>query len=168
LQIAAIKGTVAGLVNLGTAWATGAHLPGLGESAAALVVGLLGYGISLVLFVLALRHLGTARTGAYFSLAPFFGAAASLLLLHESVGPGFVAAAALMAAGVWLHLTERHDHEHTHDPVEHAHSHVHDDHHDHDHSPGTTPGEPHSHAHSHAPQTHAHPHYPDTHHRHDH
>ncbi|MND07304.1 hypothetical protein D3C83_291930 [compost metagenome] len=41
---------------------------------AAGLLGFLGYGISLTLFIVALRHLGTARTGAYFSVAPFFGA----------------------------------------------------------------------------------------------
>ena len=77
--------------------------------AGALVVGLLGYGFSLALFVVALRHLGTARTGAYFSLAPFFGALTSIALLGEPLSGGLIAAGALMAAGAWLHLTERHE-----------------------------------------------------------
>lgn len=98
-----------------------------------MTVGLLGYGISLVLFVLALRGLGTARTGAYFSTAPFIGAAVALTILGESTYPAFWVAAGLMGCGVWLHLTERHEHVHTHEPEEHHHPHVHDAHHLHEH-----------------------------------
>jgi hypothetical protein len=136
--------------------------------AAITVVGFLGYGESLALFVLALRHLGTARTGAYFSLAPFLGAAVSIVWLHDSLSAGFVVATFLMAAGVWLHLSERHEHAHTHASMEHEHLHHHDAHHQHRHRPDDPSGEPHSHRHRHAPMTHAHPHYPDLHHRHDH
>ena len=168
LQVAAIKGSVAGAVNLLAALSTGAPMPRLPVAGAALLVGLLGYGLSLVLFVLALRHVGTARTGAYFSLAPFFGAAASVALLGERVGGAFMIAAALMGLGVWLHLTERHDHEHTHEELEHSHGHVHDEHHRHDHPTGVPPHESHSHPHVHDSRTHAHPHYPDIHHRHKH
>ena len=135
---------------------------------AGLVVGLVGYGVSLALFVLALRHLGTARTGAYFSIAPFVGAAVSVLLFREQIAPRLAGAGVLMLAGVWLHLSERHHHEHHHDPLAHTHSHVHDEHHQHEHAAGVDPSEPHTHAHEHAPMTHAHPHYPDIHHRHRH
>ena len=168
LQIAAAKGLVAGPVNLGLALAVGASLPGLPTVAAAAVVGLVGYGVSLTLFVLALRHLGTARTGAYFSLAPFVGAAVSLAVFREGVTAAFVAAAALMGSGVWLHLTERHEHDHVHEPLEHDHLHIHDEHHRHEHLSTDPPGEPHSHSHRHAPLQHSHPHYPDIHHRHEH
>lgn len=167
LQIAAIKGLGAGLVNLIIAVAIGATRPGLDAVAAAGVVGLLGYGVSLVLFVLALRHLGAARTGAYFSTAPFIGAALAVLL-GESVGLAFAIAAALMACGVWLHLTERHEHEHLHEPLVHEHAHTHDEHHHHAHAAGDPPGEPHVHVHAHARLIHRHPHFPDLHHRHGH
>jgi drug/metabolite transporter (DMT)-like permease len=165
--IAALKGLVAGAVNLGLALALGAYLPAPGAIALAGVVGLVGYGISLVLFIMALRDLGTARAGAYFSVAPFYGAALALWLLDERAGPAFWAAAALMSIGVWLHLTERHHHEHTHVPMAHAHEHVHDEHHRHSHADGDG-REPHSHTHQHAGLTHRHPHYPDLHHRHRH
>jgi hypothetical protein len=131
-------------------------------------VGFLGYGLSLVLFVLALRHIGSARTGAYFSLAPFVGAAVSLLVLREPIGPLFIASAALMGWGVWLHLTEKHEHEHTHERLAHSHRHYHDEHHQHAHDDGVDPHEPHTHPHVHEPLTHSHPHYPDIHHRHRH
>ena len=167
-QIAAIKGLVAGGVNLAIALALGAHLPPIRVLALALVVGFFGYGLSLACFVLALRHIGTSRTGAYFSLAPFVGALVSLLLLRESVGPLFVAAGALMGLGVWLHLTEKHEHEHGHERLKHSHGHVHDEHHQHEHALGVDPNEPHTHEHTHEPMTHSHAHFPDIHHRHDH
>jgi len=166
--IAAIKGLVAGTVNVGVALARGAEVPGVGTVLACGVVGLAGYGVSLTLFVLALRNLGTARTGAYFSAAPFVGAAISMLLLGDRPAVAFFLAAALMGVGVWLHLTERHDHEHAHEAMSHDHSHVHDEHHRHEHGPDDPPGEPHSHPHEHPPMLHSHPHYPDIHHRHEH
>jgi drug/metabolite transporter (DMT)-like permease len=168
VTIAGLKGLVAGAVNLGLALFQGATLPGAGILASAAAVGLFGYGISLVLFVVALRNLGTARTGAYFSVAPFFGAALALLVLRESPSAAFWVAAALMALGVWLHLTERHEHAHVHEPMEHTHPHVHDEHHQHPHAFAWDGREPHTHAHAHRRLAHRHPHYPDLHHRHDH
>ena len=100
---------------------------------AAPVLGLFGYGISLTLFVWSLRHLGTARTGAYFSVAPFFGAAMALLILAERPGSAFWLAAAMMAIGVWLHVSERHSHVHRHERLVHTHKHSHDKHHQHEH-----------------------------------
>ena len=134
----------------------------------AMIVGLGGYGISLVSFVLALRGLGTARTGAYFSTAPFIGAAVAILFFDESTSLAFWAAASLMALGVWLHLTESHGHEHRHEPMDHTHVHVHDEHHRHSHDVPWNGAEPHTHAHQHAPMTHSHSHFPDIHHRHPH
>lgn len=166
--IAGLKGLAAGAVNLAIALAADAALPGPGILAAAALLGLAGYGVSLVLFVLALRGLGTARTGAYFSVAPFFGAALSLALLGERPAEAFWFAAALMATGVWLHVTERHEHEHAHEAMEHAHPHVHDAHHQHAHDFPWDGREPHAHPHRHEPLVHTHPHYPDLHHRHGH
>jgi drug/metabolite transporter (DMT)-like permease len=168
IQIAALKGGVAGSVNLAIGLRLAGHVPALPGVVGALVIGLLGYGVSLVLFVLALRALGTARTGAYFSTAPFVGATLSVILWGEPVTPLLLASGALMAVGVWLHLSERHVHEHTHAPLSHSHRHVHDAHHQHRHGPDDPPGEPHTHAHTHEPITHSHPHYPEIHHRHRH
>src|SRR5687767_13381962 len=149
VSIAGLKGLVAGAANLSLALFQGAALPGTGILASAAAVGFFGYGISLVLFVVALRNLGTARTGAYFSVAPFFGAALALLVLRESASAAFWIAAALMALGVWLHLTERHEHEHVHEPMEHTHPHVHDEHHQHGHGFAWEGDEPHAHPHAH-------------------
>lgn len=168
VQIAMLKGLCAGAVNTVIALVFGAKLPPVGTLAAIGVIGLFGYGVSLVLFVLALRHLVTARTGAYFALAPFVGALISVHFLREPLTVGFVIAGMLMAAGVWLHLTERHEHEHHHMPMEHEHLHTHDEHHRHAHAPNDPPGEPHSHPHRHKQLAHSHPHYPDLHHRHRH
>jgi drug/metabolite transporter (DMT)-like permease len=168
VEVAGLKGLVAGAVNLTFGLLAHGRLPGAAQLAGALAVGLMGYGVSLALYVRAMRDLGTARTGAYFSLAPFIGAALSILLWHEAVTPLFLAAAALMGLGLWLHLTEHHEHWHTHEPLEHTHAHVHDEHHQHAHGPDDLPGEPHTHWHRHGAMTHAHPHYPDIHHRHSH
>jgi drug/metabolite transporter (DMT)-like permease len=167
MQIAMVKGLAAGSVNVTIALVAGASFPSLPVIGAAGIVGFLGYGISLTLFVLALRHLGTARTGAYYALAPFIGAATAILLLHEPMTLGFLAGGILMAIGLWLHLTERHAHLHIHEPMEHDHLHVHDAHHQHDHAEDVGP-EPHAHPHVHARLVHKHAHYPDIHHRHSH
>lgn len=168
VQVAGIKGLVAGCVNVGLASVLGWR-PELSASIiAALTLGFLGYGVSLSLFVWALRHLGTARTGAYFSVAPFFGAATAMIILSERPGTVFWLAAAMMGVGVWLHVTERHAHRHRHDPTTHRHLHRHDDHHQHIHDDCGDDAEPHSHEHEHEPIIHSHPHYPDLHHRHRH
>lgn len=166
--LACIKGLVAGAVNLVLALAAGAPLPAAQDWIGAGLLGFLGYGVSLTLFIVALRHLGTARTGAYFSVAPFFGAALALALLGERPGTEFWIAGALMALGVWLHLSERHVHEHAHEAMRHAHEHVHDAHHQHTHDFAWDGREPHVHPHGHARLVHSHPHYPDLHHRHTH
>jgi len=138
LFIASSKGWVAGAVNIGLAFYWGASMPEWRMTLATMTVGFFGYGISLVLFVLALRGLGTARTGAYFSFAPFAGTALSLVLLNEPTTPLFWLATLLMAVGVWLHLTERHEHEHEHvtsdqSVIRHSHPHYPDAEHRHEH-----------------------------------
>jgi drug/metabolite transporter (DMT)-like permease len=168
LQVASLKGLVAGSANLSLGVLAGAALPPLGLAAAAGVVGLIGYGVSLAMFVVALREIGTARTAAYFSVAPFVGTVASLVAFREPFTAALAGAGLLMGTGVWLHLSERHEHEHAHAGGEHEHRHLHDEHHRHPHAPGAPPGEPHSHTHTHEPTVHAHPHYPDIHHRHAH
>lgn len=168
LQIVELKGLIAGPCNVALALWTGAALPPAIPVLLAGLVGMVGYGASLALFVLALRDLGTARTGAYFSTAPFFGAAAAVLALGEPLTTQLLAAALLMAVGVWLHITEHHDHLHVHDPTTHDHAHIHDEHHQHEHGPLDSLGEPHSHLHRHSALEHAHPHTPDEHHRHRH
>lgn len=164
--IAMLKGLVAGAVNIMLALIAGAPLPPVAIVGAAAAVGFFGIGVSLVLFILALRYLGTARTGAYYSLAPFIGAVLAIVVLGEPITAKLLVAGVLMGIGLWLHLSERHEHEHEHEAMEHEHSHVHDEHHQHHHDGPVT--EPHSHWHRHEPMRHKHPHYPDLHHRHSH
>jgi drug/metabolite transporter (DMT)-like permease len=168
LLIAGLKGLCAGVVNTSLGLLTGAQLPAPGGLLATLLVGFAGYGLSLVLFVVALRSLGTARTGAYFSVAPLFGVLIAFVLWPQVPPWTFWVAAALMTLGVGLHLRERHAHRHTHVPMAHSHRHVHDEHHQHAHDFAWDGTKPHAHAHQHVAQTHEHAHYPDIHHRHSH
>lgn len=168
VQIAALKGLLAGTVNTVLAVMLGSQRPGGQWISAAALLGFVSYGISLVLYIRALSKLGTARTGNYFSLAPFMGAVVSVALWREPVSLSLVAAGLFMAVGLWLHLTERHMHWHVHEPIDHEHTHIHDEHHQHTHGPDDPKGEPHSHPHHHDRLGHTHPHYPDVHHRHDH
>lgn len=166
--LAAIKGVCAGSINMGLAFAMGAKLPGLLSIAGAMSLGFVSYGLGLVLFIVALRYLGTARTGAYYGTAPFIGALASAILLSTPLTGSMLIAGLLMALGAWLHLSERHGHDHSHDEMDHNHRHNHDQHHTHVHGPDDPVGEPHAHPHRHKPMTHSHAHYPDLHHRHRH
>lgn len=165
--LAAVKGLVAGPVNLILAFTLGAAMPVPGGVAAALSVGFFAYGVSLALFIIGMRHVGTARAAAYFSVAPFFGALLAIVL-GETVTWQLVVAGLLMGLGVWLHLSERHSHVHTHPAAEHEHWHTHDEHHQHSHAEPVPAGIWHTHRHVHAELTHTHEHYPDSHHRHDH
>lgn len=166
--IAGTKGLAAGMTNLVLAAALSGGFPAPLSALSAMTVGFLGYGVSLVLFVLALRGLGAARAGAYFSTAPFLGATIAVVALHEPTPAGFWLSATLMAAGVALHLTERHSHEHSHEVLAHSHPHTHDAHHEHEHESRWDGSEPHTHEHRHDELTHDHPHYPDAHHHHSH
>jgi drug/metabolite transporter (DMT)-like permease len=166
--IAGIKGLVAGTTNTALALGLGAALPAPSYVGGTLLLGFLGYGVSLVLFIVALRHLGTARTGAYFSTAPFIGTALAVLLYGEPVTATFWLAAVLMGLGVWLHVTEHHEHQHVHEPLTHTHAHVHDAHHQHGHGDEWEGAEAHIHEHHHDPVRHGHPHFPDIHHQHRH
>lgn len=167
-QVAGCKGLAAGLVNTVLALVAGAQLPAIPELLASLTIGFLGYGVSLSLYVLALRHIGAARTGAYFAVAPFIGAVVSLLVFREALSIQLLLAGGLMGLGLWLHLTEHHSHTHAHKEFQHEHEHVHDEHHQHEHGPDDPPGEPHVHTHKHDRIVHDHPHFPDEHHMHPH
>lgn len=167
LGIAALKCLIAGSSSAAIAFALGHNpLASVAEAAGGITLGALSYGLSLVLFVSALAHLGSARTAAHFGTAPFFRAAVAVLL-GEPLTAWLVAAIILTGASTWLVLTERHEHSHAHESLEHEHRHVHDDHHQHAHS-ADEGSEPHRHRHRHEPQTHSHAHLPDLHHRHGH
>ncbi len=166
--LASIKGLGAGSVNTTLALTSGAVFPSLFTTVGALSLGFVSYGLGLVLFIVALRHLGTARTGAYYGTAPFIGALAAAIILGSPLTATILVAGLLMAFGAWAHLSERHHHEHRHELLGHEHRHIHDAHHQHIHGPDVPEGEPHSHAHMHEVLQHAHAHWPDIHHRHQH
>lgn len=167
MTIVMIKGLAAGSVSLMLAYVSGAELPEIFVLLSAMLLGLFSYGISLVLFVYALRHLGSARTSAHFSTAPFIGAAMAIILLNEPLGVTFIVVLLLMIGATYLVLTEQHKHGHIHEYLVHAHLHHHDEHHRHRHEGGEGT-EPHAHRHVHEPLAHAHGHLPDIHHRHRH
>ena len=168
LFIAGVKGLAAGVCNTVLAFSVQPLQPAWPAVLKATAIGFAGYGVSLVLFVIALRGLGTARTGAYFSTAPFIGAVIAIVVFGEASSVQFWIAAAFMTGGVWLHVTERHDHEHRHSPMDHTHSHRHDAHHRHEHDFAWDGTEPHAHWHRHGTLVHRHAHFPDAHHRHSH
>jgi drug/metabolite transporter (DMT)-like permease len=167
VAVTRVKTLVAGAVNVSVALAMGDRLPSPAPLAGALATGFFGYGLSIVLHLLALRQIGTARQAAYLAMAPFVGALAAVPILGERLALKDISAGVFMAVGVAILVRARHGHRHMHDAVEHDHSHVHDEHHDHEHQ-GEFPPEPHAHRHWHEPTVHDHAHQPDPHHRHRH
>lgn len=169
--LAAIKGYGAGLFNILLAAVIGFGTIDIQQVGGALLIGAFSYGASLVLFIGALRKIGSARSSTYFAIGPFIGVLSSLILLHEQPPALFWFAAVLMIAGVLCLYRERHEHPHIHEAVTHRHQHTHaqDEHHRHPHDEeeGSEP-EPHDHFHLHEQLTHSHVHWPDTHHRHIH
>ncbi len=167
--LAAIKGYGAGLFNVFLAAVIGFGTIDIQQVGGALLIGAFSYGASLVLFIGALRKIGSARSSTYFAVGPFIGVLSSLILLREQPPALFWFAATLMIAGVLCLYRERHEHPHVHESVTHRHQHTHDqdEHHRHQHGEGND-SEPHDHIHVHEQQTHTHVHWPDTHHRHLH
>lgn len=168
MQIAMLKSLVAGFINIVIGLLFNANIPNANSIIFTSFIGFLGYGASLFFFVISLRQIGTARTGAYFSIAPFIGTAVAILFLGEGLTIQIAIASALMGIGIWLHLIEKHIHNHVHEEIEHEHKHVHDEHHQHTHLTNDPISEPHSHKHKHEAIKHNHEHFPDSHHNHKH
>ena len=167
IAIARTKGLCAGSIAIGLSLLLGQPFPSATQATMAVLLGVVSYGISLVLVVHALRQLGAARQATFFATAPFVGAIAAVPLLGESIGIREIVGALLMAIGVGFLLHEQHAHRHQHDALEHDHAHRHDDQH-HTHTHDAAVDEPHAHHHRHEPIVHEHPHAPDAHHRHAH
>lgn len=168
ILIAAFKGLIAGAVNLTLGYLIGEKITWNIQIIQVGILGFLGVGVSLVSFIVSLGSIGTSRTGAIFSTAPFIGSLLSIVFLKESISVPFTVALVLMFGGIWLHLSEDHQHEHTHTELSHSHDHTHDEHHQHEHSDGDSNDVPHNHRHTHKPITHSHAHFPDIHHQHEH
>jgi drug/metabolite transporter (DMT)-like permease len=167
VQIARVKGLVAGSVSTAAAYILGEGCRPGSAAAFGLLIGAVGYGLSLVLFIRALKGFGAFRAGAFFSSGPFIGAMASLLVLKDSFRWPMGAAALLMVIAVGLVIGEKHVHAHRHERIVHTHPHSHGDlHHVHAHAGEVQ--EPHVHEHVHEATDHVHGHWPDTHHRHGH
>jgi len=166
--IVRIKALGAGTFSLVLALLIGQRIPGIRIIAAAVVLGIFSYGMSILLDAYALRHLGAAREAAFFATAPFIGALGAVPILGEYPRLIDFGGMLAMAAGVILLLRPNHDHVHAHVAMSHEHMHVHDEHHRHSHPDGEHEGESHSHPHLHDPVTHSHPHVSDVHHRHEH
>jgi drug/metabolite transporter (DMT)-like permease len=166
-QVVMFKGALGAVAATLLAFLVGEPFPALWPALALLVVGATGYGLSLRFYLLAQRAFGAARTGSVFAFAPFVGAALAFGLGERSASAWMLGGAGLMAAGIVLHLAERHAHGHAHEPLDHEHAHSHDDGH-HTHLHALMPAGPHSHVHRHEPQRHSHPHVPDEHHAHRH
>lgn len=164
-EITLAKGLVAGTTNLALGLAVSASVPALGEVAAALGLGAVGYGASITLWVRGARELGAARGQLIFSAAPFVGVLVAWLVLSESATLAQLIAVCLAAAGVLMVVGSGHEHVHVHEATVHDHEHEHDVHHLH--HDGPHPAH-HTHVHRHEPLVHAHPHVPDLHHRHGH
>lgn len=166
IMLTIVKGWAAGIINLALAVSSGASCPGIYTVSGGLLAGLFGYGVSLAFFILAMRELGAARATTVLGVYPFVGAALSVFILNETPTPQLLFSSLIMAAGIWVLSSEKHEHRHSHKNLEHEHLHSHDEHHDHPHEAGAE--SPHSHRHTHAEIEHSHPHTPDIHHRHSH
>ncbi|MCA9420052.1 MAG: EamA family transporter [Nitrospira sp.] len=167
LAVARIKGLSAGGFSLGLSWLMGYEFPDITAISLIMVLGFVGYGVSVVLDIYALRILGAAREAAFFATAPFIGALAAVPILGEHWRIAEYLAGATMAIGVGVLLREHHSHLHTHTGMEHDHVHTHTDpHHQHDHKEEVVG--PHAHWHRHLPLQHDHGHVSDLHHRHEH
>ena len=167
-QTTVAKGLIAGTVNLALGISIGQHLPGTARLGAALGVGAIGYGFSIILYIFGAQHLGATRSQLLFATSPFLGVMLAWTVLGERIQVAQFAAAPCIATGLYLMLTARHEHAHAHEQMEHTHSHRHDDgHHTHTH-PGLSQSHRHTHPHTHEPMVHSHPHVPDLHHRHPH
>jgi drug/metabolite transporter (DMT)-like permease len=167
IVLASVKGLSAGVFNVLLSLVVSNGSASALQISGALVIGALSYGASLVLFIHALRQIGTARTSTWFAAGPFIGTLLSVLLLGERPPVEYWLAALIMLSGMFFLYGETHRHPHTHDAIAHGHKHIHDEHHQHEHEDGNG-NEPHEHHHSHRVITHSHVHWPDIHHRHSH
>jgi drug/metabolite transporter (DMT)-like permease len=167
LIIVTIKGLGAGSFSLGLAMFLGIKLPGWGTVLSAMLLGSLSYGLSIVLFIHAMRGLGAARTSALFGAAPVSGMILSMILFQEMPSWLFLVAIPIMLLGTLLLVNEQHEHHHVHETITHEHSHKHDDDH-HQHCHDCDEALKHSHPHQHDELAHSHHHLPDLNHRHIH
>lgn len=135
VEIVTIKGCFSGLGSLCVALLLGEKIPAVKWLVAVLVLGFVAYGLSIHFYIMAQKHLGAAKTSAYYSIAPFLGVAFSVALLGERPGVQFFAACLIMITATILMIkdsialqhTHEHEHIHTHEHThKHTHTHVHE------------------------------------------
>lgn len=167
-HITLAKGVIAGTTNVVIALVIGADGLSATTILAIVILGAIGYGASITLWVSGARDIGAARGQLIFSAAPFVGVAVAWVGLRDDTTATQLVATAVAAIGVVLVVRSDHQHRHAHDSIDHVHEHDHDAHHRHPHADDVDGGVRHTHRHVHEPLVHAHPHVPDLHHRHRH
>ena len=103
----------------------------------ALLVGIVSYGISIVLYIVSAQQIGSTRAQVLFSSSPILGLLLSVLLLNEDMTYYHVLAIISTIIGIYFSNKTSHDHRHHHKYLLHSHEHIHaDEHHDHGHKRG--------------------------------
>ena len=147
--ITMVKGLAGGVFSFVLALSLGNPIPPIGSILAALALGSMSYGASIVLFIRAMRGLGAARTSALFNIAPLVGVILSLILFRNQPGLMFFITIPLILLGAYLLIFETHTHAHLHQAVVHDHVHTHDDgHHAHQHEDSEVGKHSHMHEHT--------------------
>jgi drug/metabolite transporter (DMT)-like permease len=67
-----------------------------------ILLGVVGFGVSLLFFLNSLKRIGTVRTMVIYSTSAIFGLFLASMLLHESIGMYQVIAITMMLAGIFL------------------------------------------------------------------
>ena len=124
IEIVTIKGCFSGLGSIIIALIIGEKFPDLIWLFTVMLLGFIAYGLSICLYIIAQKHLGAAKTSAYYSVAPFLGVAFSMLLLHEKPTLQFYIAFLIMIIATIIMVKDTITLQHTHEH-EHIHSHEH-------------------------------------------
>lgn len=164
-----IKGLVGGAVNV-TLGIVFFNVTDLLQSQTVMTIflGMISYGISIVLYVSASQIVGATRGQILFSTSPLWGIIGATVLLAEPINWTTIMSFVLLSIGIILSNVRGHSHTHKHLRVQHIHLHSHiEDHHFHKHR-NIAKEASHIHIHSHQLLYHEHDHFPDLHHRHDH
>ena len=112
VTIVIVKGIGAGLFMVLLSVALKAEMPEPFSVASGLALGSFSCGISLILFILALREIGSARAGALFASAPFIGVVVSFVIFRNQPSLNYLVSFPLMLIGAVLLFKESHGHLH--------------------------------------------------------
>ncbi len=106
LMIVLVKGFGAGSYSLLLAFGLRNAMPSAPVILGALLLGSISYGMSIVLFIRAMRGLGAARTSALFGTSPLAGVILSFLLLRENPSALFLIALPLIVFAIVILMRE--------------------------------------------------------------